>query len=175
MEYFERASTFVGNPRERMTAIGVGYELYYRLHPSYFQSEQLIHQQDIFARISPERRELIMQNAVRCHGIMDEIIDAGVKSGDLVLPGWCPPPTLGFLLWSLTSGGFANLADQACLEQMGIVNALEAIRLSCQLFLDGFQWAPLSTEHDYAAVGRRVCTEIFPEETAEAILHPAAA
>jgi AcrR family transcriptional regulator len=174
MEYFERAAKFVGNPRERMTAIGVGYELYYRLHPAYFQSEQLIHQQDIFAKISEERRALILQNAVCCHAIMDEIIDSGVKSGDLELPEWCPAPTLGFLLWSLTSGGFSNLANEQALDQMGIVNGLEAIRLSCQVFLDGFGWKPLTKDHDYTTVGRRVCAEIFPQETAEAVLQAAA-
>lgn len=175
MEYFERASKFAGNPRERMTSIGVAYELYYRLHPAYFQTEQLIHQQDVFAKISEERRAQILQNAVCCHAIMDEIIEDGVSSGDVDLPDWCPPATLGFLLWSLTSGGFANLASREALEAMGISNGLEAIRLSCQTFLDGFGWKPLTKNHDYLAVGRRVCTEIFPEETAEAVLQPATA
>ncbi len=174
MDFFERAAKFQGRPRERITAIGVAYELYFRLYPAYFRTEQIIHNQDILAKISEERQGELMQNAVRCHAIMDLIVEDGVAEGDLVLPAWCPPPTLGFLLWSLTSGSYLNMADERCLELLGVTNAVEAVRNSSQVFLDGFGWKPLMSEHDYHAVGRRVCTEIFPEETADAVLRPAA-
>ncbi len=172
LEFFDRAAQFEGLTRERITAVGVAYELYYRLYPTYFRSEQLIHNQEILAKISEERRDMIMQNAVRCHAIMDRIVDDAIASDDLKLPSWCTPPTLGFLLWSLTSGGYQNLADPECLKVMGVENGVEAVRRSSQVFLDGFNWRPLTTKHDYFAVSRRICAEIFPDETADAVLNP---
>ena len=172
-EFFERAEKFEGSPRERMTAVGAAYELYFRLHPTYFRSEQLIHSQELLTKISPERQAEVMRCGAKCHGLMTGIIEDAVRLRQLALPRTLTPGTLAFLLWSLTSGAYSNLADPEHLRQMGVVNPVEAVRHACQVFLDGLGWKPLSTQHDYPKTVRQVFSRCFPEEMAEAILMPA--
>ncbi|MBS0658848.1 MAG: TetR/AcrR family transcriptional regulator [Verrucomicrobia bacterium] len=169
-EFFERAAQFSGNARERMTAIGAAYELYFRLHPTYFRSEQMIHSQELLTKISQERRDQVMVCGARCHELMTGIIADAQTARQLHLPGGMTPGTLAFILWSLTSGAYLNMADPGHLEQMGVVNAIEAVRMACQTLLDGLGWRPLSSEHDYFAVASRAYAEIFPKETAEVFL-----
>ena len=42
IEMFQRAATFQGNPRERMTGIGVADDLFVRLYPHHFQLEKIL-------------------------------------------------------------------------------------------------------------------------------------
>lgn len=168
--FFERAAVFPGNPRERMTAVGAAYELYFRLYPTFFKSEQMIMNQELLAKISAERREQVLNCGARCHELMTGIIADAQTARQLTLPPGMTPGTLAFLLWSLTSGSYLNMADPEHLAHMGVTNALEAVRAACQIMLDGFQWQPLSTDHDYFAVASRVYAQIFPKETAEVVL-----
>lgn len=171
-EFFERAATFSGSPRERMTALGAAYELYFRLHPTFFKSEQMIMNQELLAKISAERREQVMLCGAACHGLMTGIIADAQTARQLHLPPGLTPGTLAFLLWSLTSGAYLNMADPTHLAEMGVEKPIEAVRAACQMMLDGFGWKPLSTEHDYLAVAARAYSQIFPKEMAELVLAP---
>jgi hypothetical protein len=47
----------------------------------------------------------------------------------------------------------------------GIDNPLKIMCQNVDLVTDGLGWKPLSTEHDFAAVDRRIKKEIFPDAT----------
>jgi hypothetical protein len=47
----------------------------------------------------------------------------------------------------------------------GIGDTSEAVCQNLAVLWDGLGWKPLSIEHDYVAVDRRIKKEIFPEAT----------
>lgn len=161
---FERASSFRGGPRERMTAIGVAAEVFYRLHAHRFLAEQIVRSTSIWEKTSESRRIAMHSCEARCMGVLAGIVRDGIARGDLALPDGCRPEDLVFGLWTLTLGAYEMISDNQSLLDLGISEPFLSVRNSQTFLVDGYQWHPLSTEHDYDAVRKRVSEELFADE-----------
>ncbi len=163
-DLFERASTFRGQPRERMAAVGVAAELFVRLHPEHFNVERIVRSMSIWEKTSEQRRTIMRSCEARCLGIVAGIVRDGISQGHLQLPVDSTPEDMVFALWSLSYGAYSLIAENNYLADLGIRDPFYAVRESQTLMLDGYRWQPLASEHDYDAVYQRIQQELFSDE-----------
>lgn len=163
-DMFQRAAAFVGMPRERMGAIGVAAELFVRLYPHHFHVEQLIRSQSIWEKTSDKRRTHLHWCESRCMEMVAGIVREGIAAGHLTLDDQALPEDLVFGLWSQTFGAYSIIATSDSLPELGIADPYSAVRTAIRMVLDGYQWQPLSSQYDYAALYERIQSEVFPDE-----------
>ena len=164
VDWFQRAASFQGSPRERMTAIGVALELFVRLHPEHFTVEQIVTAESIREKISAERAASLLQSEQGCVGVVTGIITDAVAQGDLELPEGTYPMSLCFGLWTMSYGGLSIIAGKPQLGEMGIDDPLATLRRNQQGLMDGHGWQPLTKDWDFEATRRRILEEVFPDE-----------
>lgn len=163
-EMFERAAAFRGLPRERMAAIGMAAELFVKLYAEHFRVEQVIRSSSIWEKTSEKRRSIMRACETRCIGMLAGIVRDAVARDDLALPAGTTPEQLVFGLWSLSYGAYSIIADNSSLDELGISDPYAAVRQNLNLLIDGYHWKPLSPEHDYDAIHKRIESEVFAEE-----------
>jgi AcrR family transcriptional regulator len=161
---FDRASMFRGRPRERMAAVGVAAELFYRLHADRFRVEQIVRSASIWEKTSEKRRVTMQSCEARCMGILAGIVRDAIAQGDLTLPDNSHPEDLVFGLWSITYGAYSIITDNQSLLNLGIADPFASVQANQISLIDGYHWRPLSTEHDYQAVYQRITEELFADE-----------
>ena len=168
-DLFERAATYRGLPRERITAVGVAGELFVKLYPSHFHVEQLIRSYSIWEKTSEIRRQTMRMCETRCMGIVAGIVRDAISQGHLELPDTVCPEDLVFGLWSQTYGAHSIIATSGSMVDLGIHDPFAAVRHSILRCLDGFGWCPLSTDYDYQGLFDRLQQELFPDECLQSI------
>ncbi len=158
---FQRASQFQGRSRERMQAIGVAAELFARLYPDHFFVEHMIRMSSIWEKASQSRRDLFQAAEMRCMSTVVEVVRDGIRGGDLELPSYVAPEEVVFGLWSLTSAAYSMAASNPNLTNLGVGEPFASVRELTRRLVDGFQWRPLTDEHNYDHVIERVLNEVF--------------
>jgi AcrR family transcriptional regulator len=169
LEMFRRAAGFRGGSRERISAVGVAAELFFRLYPHHFQVEHVLRLSSVLEKTSDDRRKLLENCEANCMAITTGIVRDAVAAGDLQLPAddVLAPENLVFGLWSLTFGGYSIAVTSPALPQLGIADAPAAIRHACNHLLDGCGWRPHSSEIDLLQLWDRITAELFREEVRE--------
>jgi AcrR family transcriptional regulator len=167
-QLFARAATFRGRPRERMTAIGVADQVHALRFPDHERIERITKVESIWDKASPERRQRFHARDDNCMGIVHGIVRDGVASGDLDLPDGLTPESLVFGLWSMSIGARTLIVFGIIPDLLKLENADQVLNRNYQIFLDGYRWAPLSSEWDYPATVNRIREELFPNELAAA-------
>lgn len=163
-DMFNRASAFRGMTRERLYGIGMACEIFFLLYPEHFAVEQLIRSDSLWEKTSEERRSAMQMCEQSCTGIVAGIVRDGLSQGDLALPKGIACEDVVFGLWSMYFGAFSIMATSASLPEVGIADPLQALRQSANMILDGYHWKPLSQNHDYMAVRKRIQQEVFADE-----------
>ena len=163
--WFTRAASFNGRHRERMMAIGVSEELFVRLNPQYFHTEQIIRMSLLSERASDERFDALLTREKSCLSSVLTIVDAAVAAGDFTLPPKMIGPDVVFSLWSHCFGAYSLMhTSRDVLAAAGVTQVFQNVRQSCNAMLDGFGWRPLTSEFDYEESYRRILREVFPQE-----------
>lgn len=165
---FERAALFRGSSRERIQCIGVAAELFVRLYPEHFNTEQIIRSSSVWEKTTEERRAICRSCEQRCVGIVSGIVRDGLASGDLMLPVGTTPEDVVFGMWSLSFGAYSIITTSESLRELGIGEPFEVVRNSMARLLDGYGWAPLSVDVDREELMGRISQEVFPDEFADA-------
>lgn len=171
---FERAAAFRGSSRERMGAVGAAAELFFALYPHQEQAERIIRGTSLTDKIGQKRALSMESSTFRCFSVATGIARDGVASGDLVLREGQTVEQVCVGLWNLYIGAFLMNDLEHCIDEPLVVDPLPTLFANAQVFLDGFGWTPLSTDHDYAASRVRVLEEVFPDEAHAAGLLPVA-
>lgn len=161
---FERAATFRGRTRERIQAIGLAVEIFVRLHPLHFQTEQILHAAAMQGKTEFLRHERKQATDARCMAIVEGVVRDAIAEGDLVLRAGVTTAHVVFALWAASLGAHKLIQSGLPLEKLGIERAPEALNSTYDAILDGFGWAPTSREWDYAASAQRAAREVFPDE-----------
>ncbi|HSR49553.1 MAG TPA: TetR/AcrR family transcriptional regulator [Acidobacteriota bacterium] len=162
-DLFEKAATFQGCPRERMTALGVATEVFIQSYPDHFQSEQLILNSSLWCKTSSKRREQVHACISRILSIMSGIIRDAVSQGDLTIPKHTKVDEISFGLWGITVGCHSiMMTPDLNLLSFGIDDPFAALRRNCNYLLDGLGWKPLFREADYKETYQRIYQEVFP-------------
>ena len=165
-ELFERAASFEGRPRERMTAIAIAHSLYARLYPLQFGFIPIIKSGSVKEKICEDSQDLHLKAERRIMGVLVGIILDGIETGDLNLPAETTPQDVVFGVWSASYGGLLLQTYEIDFDEIGIGDPNKALMRFMQSSLDGFGWKPLSSEYDLDALIERIYTEVFPEEYA---------
>jgi len=165
---FEKAATFTGRPRERMAAIGVSFDLFAALYPTYIRIEQIVTADSIRAKATPQRLDALQAKEMSCLAITSGLVRDGIAAGDLELPSGSSPETLVMGLWMITYGGLSLIAGKPDMAHPDLGDPSEILRRNQNAILDGYGWRPLTSEWDYEATRRRALTEVFPDEARQA-------
>ena len=147
-----------------MTAVGVSLDLFVRLHPRHFKTEQIFNTESIREKTPEARIQQLFASELGCMNVVVGIVRDAISAGDLVLPEGVTPEDVCFGLWSITYGGQSIMAAKPHLSDVGISDGERALRRNQQAIMDGFGWHPLTPEWDYAATRRRILEQVFPEE-----------
>ena len=166
-ELFERAATFRGRTRERMTAIGVADEIFVTNFPLHARTEKLIHSAAIQSKADQERLLSVANCERRCFDIGLGIVRDAIAQGDLVLPEGIGPEVVTFGLWSVSVGAHFIASGGQAMPFGGDEDPQRGLEWNQQTLLDGYGWKPLSSEWDYDATRRRIEDEVFAEEIRE--------
>ena len=165
VELFDQALLFAGGSRERMTAVGVAEELFFRLHPLYYRSELVIKVASLESRMSLERTAELRRLEQACFSGILGLTEQASAAGELTLPAPLKPADLCLGFWSLATGMFGAVPNYApMLGTFGVADPLAGFRRVLQGMLDGLGWRPLTTEWDWADAYRRIERGAFDEE-----------
>ncbi|MGH8018389.1 MAG: TetR/AcrR family transcriptional regulator, partial [Opitutaceae bacterium] len=159
-EFFARGALFRGRPRERFLATGIGSEIRHRLDPVRFSPCTI----DISVSAASERWRDAHAACLRENvGVFTGIVRDGIASGDL--PSNADPELIASSTWSLWIGA-EHLYRSGMIFRDQEFDEFQLARDSMlATLLDGYQWQPLSSVHDYEEVRRRILTEVFRPET----------
>ncbi len=164
LEMFKQAAQFRGASRFRMLAIGQAAEKFVRDYADFFTLEQILQLPSVRQKISQQRQHEINSIEVRCMDIVAGIVRDAVAAEDLVLGPDVTPEKLVFGIWSLTSGGFAIAARSGTLPHLGLDNPFELVHHHTAALMDGFGWAPKSSEYDSNKLNQKIHCEVLSNE-----------
>ena len=172
VELFDKALAFDGTTRERMAAVGVAEELFFRLHPLYYRSELVIKFASLESRVSAERTAELGRLEQTCFTGLLGLTEQASAAGDLKLPAPLQPADVCLGFWGLATGMYGAVQGYApMLAAFGVADPVAGFRRMFECMLDGLGWKPLTTEWDWAASYRRIETGVFAEEVRQASPH----
>lgn len=161
-DMFERALGFKGRSRERVNAIGFACCHFANVYPDYYNVEMMLKSQSFWEKADEARQHQYGMQGGRCFRTMHRVVNEGLQSGDLP-QGKLSSEQIVFAIASTAIGSHIMGRNTHATMMAGIDDPLKALIANVEVFLDGLNWKPLSTEWDYDAVERRVKKEVFPE------------
>lgn len=163
IDVFERAYNFDGSTRERYSAIGIGYSLYHQLHPMDSQNIQIVKNHAVREKISEEKLVEIDSLEQRATKIAQSIVQEAIDCGDLDKKHQDHISTIVFGLWSMHYG--ALLLDQSDipLHKLGFSPVVKMLWHNTNIYLDGYQWQPLSTSTDSKKLFEKISSALFDD------------
>ena len=167
---FERAATFQGRPRERLSAVGVAMDLFVQLYPQHFETEKLLETTSIFEKTSESRQNAWEACDFRCMNVVAGLIRDAIATGDLETTDEELPLQVTFGLWSLASGTYGLLSspNEAIDEKMGFDDPVRVLHRNYHALLDGYGLRPFYADWDWSATYERIRGEVFATEIARA-------
>jgi AcrR family transcriptional regulator len=164
IEVFERAYHYPGTTRERYSAIGIGYSIYHQLHPLDTQILQIVKNNAIREKISNFKlaeMELLEQKITN---ITSSIVQEAIDCGDLDRRYQDSVSTIVFGCWSMHYGALMLDQSDIPLHELGFNPVVNMLWKSANIYLDGYQWQPLSTSIDTDSLFEMISTALFDGE-----------
>ncbi len=164
IEVFERAYEYPGTTRERYSAIGIGYSLYHQLHPLDSQNIQAVKNNSVREKVSDEKHNEMLSLEHRITQIAQSIVQDAIDCGDLNKKHQDHVSTIVFGCWSMHYG--ALLLDQSDipLHKMGFSPVVKMLWQNANIYLDGYEWLPLSTTTDSKVLFEKISSALFKNE-----------
>lgn len=163
IDIFNRAYNFNGSTRERYSAIGIGYSLYYQLHPMDSQNIQTVRNHAVREKISREKlveMETLEQNAKK---IAQSIVQDAINCGDLDKRHQDHISTIVFGFWSMHYGALQLDQSDIPLHELGFSPVVKMLWHNTSILLDGYQWQPLSTATDSEKLFEKISSALFDD------------
>ncbi|WP_437188322.1 TetR/AcrR family transcriptional regulator [Planctomicrobium sp. SH668] len=170
VELFAKAARFQGQNREgasrqKLMALFAADETFAQHHSHYFRSEMIVRMANIEEKVTSERRERLQQLEQQALQFALEPIRHAIDGGELKLPAGWKPEQIAFSLFSLVFGAnFALLNYTTLMRQIGITSRMPHLLNNFNLFLDGLNWAPLSTEFDYSTFVHTMIYKVLADD-----------
>ena len=164
IEVFERACNFPGTTRERYSAIGIGYSIYHQLHPLDTQILQIVKNNAIREKISDFKlaeMELLEQKITN---LTSSIVQEAIDCGDLDKRYQDSVSTIVFGCWSMHYGALMLDQSDIPLHELGFNPVVNMLWKSANIYLDGYQWQPLSTSIDTDSLFEKISSALFDGE-----------
>jgi hypothetical protein len=130
-------------------------------YPDYFRIEMMTRDPSFWVKASEARQHEHRMAGARTFRAVLRTVNEGRHSGDLPASA-IPDEHVAFSMIAMTVG--SHVMGQGAEMQMlaGINDPVRTVRENQDVLLDGHRWQPLSGEHDYTEVERRIRTEVFP-------------
>ena len=164
IEVFERAYHYPGTTRERYSAIGIGYSIYHQLHPLDTQILQIVKNNAIREKISNFKlaeMELLEQKITN---ITSSIVQEAIDCGDLDRRYQDSVSTIVFGCWSMHYGALMLDQSDIPLHELGFNPVVKMLWKNANIYLDGYQWQPLSTSINTDNLFEIISTALFDGE-----------
>ncbi|MEM7623665.1 MAG: TetR/AcrR family transcriptional regulator [Planctomycetota bacterium] len=164
-EMFRRAVSFDGRPRERITAVGVADQLFVHLNPDHFAVESILDVGSVFGKVDEDRRDAFLRTKSDMMETLMAVVQDAIDRGDLTLDdgaALCQPL---YGMWTQSVGHYQLEAGIPPPQFEGVPRE-QMLWRNYQKLLDGYGWAPLSSDWDYAASITRIRQEVFADEQA---------
>jgi AcrR family transcriptional regulator len=165
----ERAASYPGTTRERMTAITETHGRFVRENPVNFRTLPLMHSPTVLEKAAPMRRQAIDAGIERTVAACTGVVRDAVTRGDLALPARTRPEDVSFALFALMFGSHM-LADLHAPEGLlGVTDPAAAVRLHWETYMDGLGWKPVVGKEEAEASYRRIRDTLFPTPDRRAV------
>lgn len=164
IELFERAYHYPGTTRERYSAIGIGYSIYHQLHPLDTQILQIVKNNAIREKISDFKlaeMELLEQKITN---LTSSIVQEAIDCGDLDRRYQVSVSTIVFGFWSMHYGALMLDQSDIPLHELGFNPVVNMLWKSANIYLDGYQWQPLSMSIDTDSLFEKISSALFDGE-----------
>jgi AcrR family transcriptional regulator len=164
IEVFKRAYDYSGSTRERYLAIGLGYSLYHQLHPMDAQNIQIVKNNAVREKVSADKlaeMEALEQEITK---IASGIVQQAIDCGDLGKQHQNDVSTIVFGCWSMHYGALLLEQSAIPLHDLGFNPMVNMLWQNANLYLDGYQWQPLSTHSNSKALLEKISAALFDDE-----------
>ena len=163
IDIFNRACNFNGSTRERYSAIGIGYSLYYQLHPMDSQNIQTVRNHAVREKISREKLVEMETLEQRAKKIAQSIVQDAINCGDLDKKHQDHISTIVFGFWSMHYGALQLDQSDIPLHELGFSPVVKMLWHNTSILLDGYQWQPLSTATDSEKLFEKISSALFDD------------
>jgi AcrR family transcriptional regulator len=164
IDVFEMAYQYPGSTRERYSAIGIGYSLYHQIHPMDAQNIQTVKNNAVREKVSEYKLTEMESLEQKITTIARNIVQQAIDCGDLSKDHQTNVNTIVFGCWSMHYG--ALLLDQSDipLHELGFSPVVHMLWQNANIYLDGYNWLPLSTTTDSKKLFEKISTALFKGE-----------
>ena len=164
IEVFERAYHYPGTTRERYSAIGIGYSLYHQLHPLDSQILQTVKNNAVREKISAYKLAEMESLEQKITKITSSIVQQAIDCGDLDKRHQDNVSTIVFGCWSMHYGALMLDQSDIPLYELGFNPVVKMLWQNANIYLDGYQWQPLSSSIDTDQLFEKISTMLFDGE-----------
>lgn len=165
---FKRAAENPGCSRERYLGVSFAYLIYALRHPILYRTALCGKSPAVLGKTSPERLAEHEELEQALMSLFYRLIDDGIAEGNLSLPDHMNKQQVSFVGWAACSGTITLLSDdlESCAGRHGLHLEREFFH-TVNIFLDGMNWRPLSSERDYRAVLKKILAANFSDDLKE--------
>jgi len=164
IDIFERAYQYPGSTRERYCAIGIGYSLYHQLHPMDTQNIQTVRNNAVREKVSEYRLGEMESLEQKITKIAGSIVQEAIDCGDLDKKHQADVSTIVFGGWSMHYGALLLGQSDIPLQDMGFSPVIDMLWQNANIYLDGYQWLPLSATIDTSNLFEKISSALFDDE-----------
>lgn len=161
---FQRAYDYQGSTRERYSAIGIGYSLYNQLHPLDTHNIQTIKTNAVREKVSNEKLTELKSLEHKVTLITQRIVQEAIDCGDLGEKYKSHVNTIVFGCWSMHYGALLLQQSDIPLNELGFNPVVKMLWQNSNIYLDGYQWQPLSSTIDSNALFEKISSAVFADE-----------
>jgi len=161
---FERAYHYQGSTRERYSAIGIGYSLYHQLYPMDAQTIQAVKNNAIRERVSEIKLTEMESLEHKITKIAQSIVQEGIDCGDLDKSHQKNVSTIVFGCWSMHYGALLLNQSDIPFQKLGFSPVVKMLWNNVNIYLDGYQWLPLSSTTDSKQLFDKISSALFKDE-----------
>jgi len=141
-QLFEAVRQVKRPSRDRVYGILIVRLMLAEASPETFDIERLASSPSIWKRATAERYQAMVAMEQRCSQTVIEIIRDALAAGDLPA-GQVSEAEIIFGLWSITVGFHRLVQSFVDIQQVGLADAIAAVKKNYCLLLDGYGWQPV--------------------------------
>jgi AcrR family transcriptional regulator len=164
IDVFERAYQYPGSTRERYSAIGIGYSIYHQLHPMDTHNIQTVKNNAVREKVSEYKLAEMESLEQKITKITSSIVQEAIDCGDLAKEHQDNINTIVFGCWSMHYGALILDQSDIPLHDLGFNPVVNMLWKNANIYLDGYQWLPLSTTTDTQKLFEKISLALFDGE-----------
>lgn len=163
-ELFERALSYPGSSREKISALILAYALHAQMRPVDVQNMQSIKTQVMREKVSAELLDQMNCAELKVIEPAQKIVMLAVDEGELKINSEAEISEMITGMWAMGYGTFLLNKAQFDFDKLGLVLPEKQFLNNAQKLLDGYQWQPLSNTFDIEQYYLEIGKKAFPQE-----------